>query len=332
MARYLNDQNKVVFFHESGTYGNASGAGIWAGQVMSNDITDSENKIMSRFLGAATRSFSTMEQGPRDSTGTLTYHPQNMMIPFIAIGSVTESESLGITTHNAVEVNTDVQPSAFTSGTLCPPRSFTLEDSKQAPGTGKNFIRTIVGCVPNTTTINMNQGEKVSVDCEYVGETLSFSSGATTSITEDTTTPYLWSSVNITASGQTLQTVKSASLAIAQNITGPHYLNGSRDISVPYPGNRDNTLTLDIDLDSEDGTYLYNIYKNNEIFPFQVDLNQDSTGSQHAIFTGSNARITEMPNPSEAEGLTESTVTIMAENLSAQEWTSSSTAANFNPW
>ena len=159
MGRYNHDQNKVAFTHESGTYGSTSGAGIWVGQVTEHSIDDAENKIEGRFLGASTRSFSTMDQGPRDVTGTLTYNPQNMMVPFIAIGSVTDAISGANVQHDAVQINTDVAQSAFTSGTLCPPRSFTLEDSKQSPGTGANFIRTINGVVPNTTTITATKGE-----------------------------------------------------------------------------------------------------------------------------------------------------------------------------
>jgi len=334
MGRYLHDQNKVVLTHESGTYASSSGTGIWPGQVTDNSIDDSEGKIEGRFLGASTRSFSTMDQGPRDVTGTLTANPQNMMIPFIAIGSVTDGASGVNVLHEATQINTDVAQSAFTSGTLCPLRSFTLEDSKQAVGTGQNFIRTINGIVPNTTTITASQGEKVSVSVDYVGQTLTFSSGATTSITEDTTTPYLWSSVSVQVAGSSITTTKEASLEINQNIEPPHYLNASRDISVPFPGNRENTFNLTIDLSSTDGKMLYeDIYKNNTEVNCVFDMDQDSTtGSQHAIYTMSGARITAMENPSANEGVTESTVEIKCENVSAQEYTSSAAGLQFNPW
>lgn len=334
MGRYIHDQNKVAFTHDSGTYATSSGAGIWPGQVIENSIDDSENKIEGRFLGASTRSFSTMDQGPRDVTGTLTMNPQNMMIPFIAIGSVTDGASGTNVLHEATQVNTDVQQNAFTSGTLCPPRSFTLEDSKQSPGTGKNFVRTINGTVVNSVTVTATQGEKVSVELNYVGQTLGFSSGVTTSITEDTTTPYLWSSTSVQVAGSDIQTTTEASLEINQNINPPHYLNGSRDISTPFPGNRENTFNLTIDLESTDGKMLYeDLYKNNAEFNCIFDMNQDSTaGSQHVVYTMSGARINTMENPSANEGATESTVEILCEDVSAQEWTSSVAGFAFNPW
>ncbi len=334
MGRYIHDQNKVAFLHESGTYGSVSGTGIWPGQVTEHSIDDAENKIPGRFLGASTRSFSTQDQGPRDVTGTLTYMAQNMMIPAIAIGSVTITSGTDAYQVDATQVNTDVAQSAFTSGTLCPPRSFTLEDSKQSPGTGENFNRTITGVVPNTTTITATQGEKVSVSVDYVGQNLTFSSGTTTSITEDTITPYLWSSVTVQVAGSEIQTAKEAVLEINQNIEPPHYLNGSRDISVPFPGNRENTFNLTIDLESTDGKMLYeDIYKANAEVNCVFDMNQDgSTGSQHTTYTLSGARIMSMENPSANEGVTESTVEISCEDVTMTEFAPFSSIGNVNPW
>ena len=45
MARYIQDQNKVALLHESGTYANASGNGVWLGEVTENSIDDSEGKL-----------------------------------------------------------------------------------------------------------------------------------------------------------------------------------------------------------------------------------------------------------------------------------------------
>jgi len=335
MGRYIHDQNKVAMTHESGTYSNSSGAAFWIGQVTENSIDDAENLIEGRYLGTATRSFSTMDQGPRDVTGTLTYNPQNFLGVFAAIGSVTDGASGTNVLHEATEIQTDEPQSAFTSGTLCPPRSFTLEDSKQTPGTGANFIRTINGVVANSTEITATQGEKITVSTEYIGQTLTFSSGTTTSITEDTTTPYLWSSASLTLDGESIETAKEINLTINNNMEAPHYLNGSRDISTPFPGNRENTLSVTIDLSASDGKKLYrDLYKTNTEFNGVFDLNQDvdATGSQHAIFTLSGCRVTSMENPSANEGVTESTVEIAYESLSAQEWTSSEAGIKYNPW
>ena len=334
MARYLQDKNKVVLLHESGTYANASGTGVWLGEVTENSISDSENKIENRFLGTDSRSFGGYELGPRDVTGTVTMNTQNFRLPFFSIGSTVDAASGTNVLHTATEIATSSLQSSFTSGALNPPISFTLEDSKQAAGTGRNFIRTVNGCVPNTVTISASQGEKISVDVDYVGQSLTVSSGATTAVTQDTVKPYLWSSTSLTMGGSSIITAKEVSLEINQNIEAPHYLNGSRDISVPFPQNRDYTLSVTLDLDSNDADFLYNdFYKSNETFNAVLDFDQDSTaGSQHAIFTMSGCKIMSFENPSTNEGATESTIEVKPQNVSAQEYTSSSSANRFNPW
>jgi len=48
MVRFISEQNKIVFLHESGTYAATSGNGVWLGQVIENSIDDSENKIIQK--------------------------------------------------------------------------------------------------------------------------------------------------------------------------------------------------------------------------------------------------------------------------------------------
>lgn len=333
-ARYLQDQNKVVLLHESGTYANTSGNGVWIGEVTEHSIDDNENKLENRFLGTASRSYGALEQGPRDATGTLTYNAQNFRLPFFAIGSTVDATSGISVLHDTTQINTDVRQSAFTSGTLNPPISFAIEDSKQSPGTGRNFVRTIKGIVPNTTTITASQGEKVTIDVDYIGQTLTVSSGTTTAVTQDNVKPYLWSSATLTIGGSSISTAKDVSLEINQNLEAPHYLNGSRDISVPFPQNRDYMLSVTLDLDGTDADFLYNdFFKNNGSFNAVLDFDQDSTtGSQHAVFTMSGCKIMSFENPSTNEGATESTIEIKPQNISAQEWTSTASTVNFNAW
>jgi len=307
----VSDQNKVVLLMESGTYANVSGNGYWIGQVESNSIEDSESKIETRFLGASTRSFTDQLQGPRDVKGTLVYSPQDMRIPMWAIGSVVDTSGTN-SFHLATQVNNNVRQSAFTSGTLNAPLSFTIEDSKTVSSTGENFIRTINGCVPNKVTLTATQGEKVKCEVEYIGQTLAYSSGTSTSVTQSTVTPYLWNNCSLTLAGSSIVTAKEVSLVFNQNTEAPHYLNGSRDISVPFQKNRDNMLNVTLDLESSQAKMLYNdFYKTNTKFNGVFDLNADSTtGSQHAIYGLSGAYITAMENPSEVEGSVESTIEI----------------------
>ena len=335
MARFISDQNKVVILHESGTYANATAVDVWPGQVTEHSIDDAENKIISRFLGTATRSLDSVELGPRDVTGTLSFHPQDMRLPFFIIGSVFSTSGTN-SVHTATETNTDARQSGFTSGTLNPPFSFTIEDSKQAPGTGQNFVRTINGAVLNTVTVTASQSEKVSVETEYVGQTLTWTSGATTSVTEETNTPYLWSDTTLTMSGLSIDTAKEVSFTVNQNVEPPHYLDGTRDISVPFPQNREYTLSVTLDLDASDdkAKVLYdNLYKNNVQFNTTLDFNRDSsTGSQHATFTLSGCRIVSMENPSVNEGLTESSVEVTVETVNATSYDSTAGTSLYGPF
>jgi len=332
MGRYLSDQNKVLGYHESGTYSTVmTGSTFWFGQVTDHTIDDAENKLENRYLGNKTRSVGEFVQGPRDVTGTISYHASDMRLPFWAIGSQVDAGAGNAKTHIATQIDTNVWQSAFTSGTgqISAPVSFTIEDSKQTAGTGANFIRTINGAVPNIVTITASQGEKVKVDVDYVGQTLAFSSGTTGSVTIGSITPYLWSDCGVVVSGNTLKTVKDISLEINNNIEAPHYLNGSRDISVPYPTNRDVTMSITLDLDSAEAKIIYeDLYKNNGAFNASFDLNSDVTaGSQHAAFFLSGAYVTAMENPSTSEGVTESTIEIKPKILFGSSWD----AIKYNP-
>jgi hypothetical protein len=320
-------------FAESGTYAVASGtAGLWIGQVESNSIDDTENKMPTRFMGTSTRSFEAMIPGPRDVKGTLVYAAQDMRLPFLAIGSVVDGGAANKYTHLATQVNTNVMQSPFTSGTLNAPTSFTLEDSKTAVGGNNTFIRTINGCVPDSIRIIAAQGEKVKVEVDYIGQTLNFTSGTASTTTVSTVTPYLWNNCSLVISGTTINTAKNVQLEIAQNVEAPHYLNGSRDISVPFLKNRDNNMSVTLDLDAPASSLLYNaLYKQNAQFNVTFDMNADvtATGSQHTIYVLSGARIMSMDAPSEVEGTTESVVEISAPIVIGSAFDS---VAKYNYW
>jgi len=325
MGRFSAGQNKVLGIYESGTYAEPmTGSSFWLGQVTSNSIDDVENKIPSRYLGTSTRSLDTMDEGVRDVTGTLNIRSQDFRLPLWSVGSVCETTSgTNIMEYDASEIGMNLQQNAFTSGSFNPPMSFTIEDSKQSPGTGRNFVRKIDGCVPNAVRITASSSEVVITEVDYIGQTLTFSSGTTTSVTEKTNTPYAFGDVTLTMAGSDI-TAKEVTLEINQNIEGPHYLDGTRDISIPYPGNRDYILSVNLDLDSTTAAIWYNeFYKSTSSFNTVLDFDRDvtATGSQHAIFTLSGCHITSMDNPSEAEGVTESTLEIVPEKITAKEHT-----------
>ena len=337
MARYKADQNKVLGVYESGTYGTIkdSGSTFWIGQVTEHSIDDQEGLIETRYLGTSTRNVDKFDQGPRDVTGTLTYNAQDMRLVLWSIGSVNEVAGAGSSVHFATEIDSDVWQSPFTSGTgtLSAPISFTIEDSKQSPGTGRNFVRTIGGVVPNVTTISATQGEKVQVTMDYIGQTLLHSSGTTSTVVEQTgINPYFWSDCSLTLAGSNIDTAKTISLEINQNMEAPHYLNGSRDIAAPFGVNRDYTLSVTMDLDGDDADMMYReFYKGGSSFNAVLDLDKDiaAVGSQHTIFTLSGCYITSMDNPSTMEGAVESTVEIRPESVSGSVW---DTGSAYNPF
>ena len=335
MTRFLSDQNKLVGLYESGLYGTIQNAGsvFWIGQVQSHSLDETENLQEIRYLGNASRSFALLQTGTRDYKGTISYNPSDMRIVFWGIGSVYSTSGTN-SSHTATEINTNVAQSAFVSGTLNPPNCFTLEDSKAQSVTGKNFIRTLNGCVPNTITITTAQGEKVSVDVDYIASTLTYSSGAATSVTADGNRSYLWSDASLTMAGSVIDTAKEITLEINQNVEGPHYINASRDISTPYPLNREYTLSLTMDADSERTKMFYDQYfRGGSVFNATLDFNADAktgvTGSLHSIFIMSGCNITEMDNPSEVEGINEMTITVRPKNLNATEY---NRISKFNPW
>lgn len=346
MPRYIADQNKVLGIYESGTYAvPMTGSSFWFGQVTEHSLDEAENVLINRFLGTSDRNIDKMDDGPRDVTGTLTYNPQDMRLVFYAIGSFIDASGAGgvSSEHYVTEINSNVQQSAFTSGTgaLNAPVSFTIEDSKQAAGTGRNFVRTVKGVVPNVVTITAIQGEKVQITVDYIAENVLESSGATTAVTEDTTRPFLWSDATVTLGGiganvgSVMNTAKEVSLEINQNRTGPHYLNGSRVIGVPFNGMRDYTLSVTMDLDADDADMLYNeFFKAGSEFHAEFDLNGDviATGSKHATLYMSGCRITSMENPSTVEGTTESTIEIRPTSLTGSAWETGTESGLYAPY
>jgi len=346
MTRYISDQNKVVVLSESGTYANwMSGAGNsrWPGEVTDLSIDEAENKIEDRFLGNLSRSFGNFQDGPIDVTGTLTLNAQDMYFIAHAIGSVAEAVTAGENVINVTEVNSDVQQNPFLASTssTTAPFSFRLQDSKQAVGTGKNFTRSVRGVVLNGVTLNMAQGEKVTAEVDWIGESIEHSSGLTTTQAAVTSRrPYLWSDVTVTLgglganSGSVFDTAKDISFEVANNIEPPHYLNGSRVIGAPFAQNRDYTLTVTSDLDSNLAKIYYDqFFRGGSVFHSELDLNADTTaGSQHTTFFLSGCEILSMDIPSTIEGTNEVTMEIRPKNVNVTIWDDATAIGSYNPF
>ena len=342
MGRFISDQNKLVGIHESGTYGTSGGQipEFWIGMIQSHSVTEDEGLIEQRYFGTASRNFDTFIQGPVDITGTLEYNPQDMRIVFWNLGSTYSISGTSTAINTSTEIDSDVIQSPFTSGTANnAPISFQIEDSKQSPGAGRNFNRIIRGVVPNVTTLDLSMNEKALVTVDYLAQSAITGSGATTTFTEMTRRPYLWSdavlNIGIGANlGSAIDTARNISWSIDNGREIPHYVTGSRVGKIPFNKNRIHTVELTMDWDGLQADMLYNnFYKGGSKFNMTLDLNADDTaGSQHVTYIMSGCFITSSDVPSPLEGVHETTLTIRPETVSATEYNFFTSGMQFNPW
>ena len=218
------------------------------------------------------------------------------------------------------EQNSNTRHNAFTSGTFNPWISFTLEESSDAATANQNVIRTFKGCIVNSYALAVTQGEPISIDAGFIAQTGSFTSGGITAVTAGSNRPYLWSDVDWQLPGGTSVTpVKSLTFTIENNFEGPHYINGSRVILDPIPGNRDYTVEVTQDLDSTTaGSFYHTLFLGGSKFNAILDINNTAnTGSHRLTVTLSGCRITEMEVPAELDGTREITYTVVPGSVSA---------------
>lgn len=323
MSRFLNDQAKLVLLHESGTFGTVSGNGIWLGQVQSHTITENQNVIQTRYLGQANRNVGQFNNGPLDFEGTITLQPQDWRLLGFAMGSIATTSGTSQADNyrfDISEVNGGQRFNAFTSGTLNPWISFQLEESRTGNVANQNFMRTLKGCVVNSYTLNITQGEPLSVEVEFMAQSGSWFSGASTSVTAGSNRPYLWSDAILSLPTSTTQeTVKSLSLSINNNFESPHYVNGSRVAQVQYPLNREYSVEVTQDLAFSNAGSLYNIYyQGGSLFNCELDINNTAnTGSHRLTVYFSGCRIISMDVPVTQGEISETTYTFVPGSVSA---------------
>lgn len=307
MAVYAADQNQVIFLYESGTYGTASGGAFWPGLVQSNEIDENVGVIEVRNTGTASRNVNQFIDGPTEYRGTLTTFPQDWRLLLFAYGDHTDAGSPSPYTHTLSEANSNnVDP--FT-GEVMP--SFQIEDAQRGVVAGSHFVRTIAGCIADSFTLTAAEGEPVSLEIGYVGQSITYSSGAATSVTAITTRPFMWRDTSVAIpSGTRFGNVKEASITMNNNLEIPHYVTGSRDIGVPIPTNRDYEVSLTLNSDPARTKALYDQYfLGGSTFNMIVASNL-SAGSRTISFTFSGCKLVDMEAPSANEGVNEHTVTI----------------------
>jgi len=323
LARYVNEQNRVALKLESGTYGNASGTAVWIGKVTSNAISENFNIQEERFLGTSDRGVSVFEDTAKDFEGTLTYYPQNMRMLGYALGSATFTTGASNTWAYAT-VNNDARQNAYTSGTLNPFISFQIEDGKMTQG--GSFVRTAQGCMVDTMTVSASQGDLVSAEVSYLAQNMTDSVSGPSSVTVNGSRTYMWKDIIVQIpAGTTLDSVTDMSLEVANNFERPHYLNGSSVIGIPIPLNRDVTLSITANLQTENIALYNNYYKSGTSFNAVIDMNANpgalaAIGSMHSVITLSGCRIMSADIPSETEGVSTTSLEIKAGSVSVLEY------------
>lgn len=332
MARYIGDQNQTAFLYESGTYATASGTGHWIGLVTDFSPDEDISVQQVRYQGTGTRNTGQFISTQENFTGTMSYHPQDWKFLGFALGSNVDGGSPSPYTHTISEVNS-ASGNAFTSGALCPFMSFTLEHSQKGAATGLNFIRTFNGAMVNSMTLNIPEGDLISVDVDWIAQSDTFTSGAVTAVTAATTRPFVAGDTILTIpSGTSITTAKSHTLTINNNMVGPHYSNGSKTIGVPIPGNRDYEYSLTVDASSEFTKTFYDQYfLGGSTFNAQLQVTDAGAGagSRDLFITFSGCKLTDMEAPGGMEEVNEQTITIMPKTVSALV---NDTIELYNPW
>ena len=334
--RFSSDQNQVGLYYESGTYGNPTGTlPKWIGQVTTHEPEENENLIELRHLGTASRNVDSFVAGQQEVGGTLTFRPQDFRFIGLFLGSITNSATASATKLNYSEVNNGQRLNAFTSGTLNPMISFSLEDSKSVGTAGSNFVRTIKGCNVNTLNISIDPGVPVEVEAAYIAQSVAFSSGTPGVLTANTDRPFMWSDCTVQLpGGTTLEAVKTARFIGANGTERSMYVGSGRASDVPAPLNRVYTMNITKDMTAETAKSLYDqYYKGGSAFNMVLDINADLSapgiGSRHLIATFSGCKITDMTEPSAMEGINEQTFTVRPITASAIEYKSSGVSL---PW
>lgn len=303
MARLIGDQNQVGLFYESGTYANASGALQWIGLVNDHDPVVNINKRSLRYGGTATRNIDLHADTVKDVRGTIVYHPQDFKMLAYALGSNVDGGSPSPYSHTISEVNSDSGNYA-TSGPKNPFISFGIEDHKKAPGTGKNFVRTVTGAIVDNFEMGWDQDGIIENTIDYIAQDCVHSSGVKSAITKATTQPFKGYQVKLhLPSGTVYDTMTNGTFRIANSLDKRFYNNGSQVGEASVPQGRNYSVNPTLDLDSETAKTMYEqYYLGGSEFNAILEV-VESNGSRDCLITLSGCEISDMDNPFELEGV-----------------------------
>ena len=313
MAKFLSDQNKITLIHESGTYGSVSGVEWHIGLVQEHTPAESMNVIPIRYQGSSDRNVDDFVDGNMDYTGTLTFFPQDLRFLGFAIGSTSETATVG--SHVITETNSNQSNYNVTNQSL---PSFQIKDWKVGTTTGSNFIRQYGGCLVDSFSLSATQGEVVSCEVGYVAQSATFTSGANLGVSGVLTIrPYIFSDVQLQIpSGTAIDNLTDVTFTINNNIEPGHYLTGSRMIKEGLPLNRDYEVTATVVTDNVNAKTLYdNYYVGGSQFNAMLRMQSTIVGSAYIIMSG--CKMTEISIPSPLDSVQETTMTFIPQHVSA---------------
>jgi hypothetical protein len=318
--KYFSDQNRTAFKYESGLYSNTSGALQWLGLVQDHSLEPNMNVMQIRYQGSTDRGVDDFADGNQEWTGTITYYPQDWKMLGFAIGSIQDLTG----SHIIVETDGDNRVQTINSSLS----SITIEDSKNIGTAGSNFIRTTIGAVIDSYTLNFSQGEIVSCEASYRAQSSTLSSGAIVALTATTTKPYMFNGVKLfIPSGTLIDNLKNGTFTINNNLETGFYLNGSRTLTEVLPMNRDYEVTGTAEMDTSNAKTLYeSYYVGGSEFNSLLTI-QGTAGSLAIVMSG--CKMIEMSIPSPVEGTQEQSFTFVPSHVYPVAYDS---IAKYNAW
>lgn len=333
MARFIGDQNKVLFKYESGLYASASGTGQWLGLVQSNDLKENINVQDVRYTGNMSRDVGLYVDTVIDVQGKMKLFPQDWKSLVFAMGSCVDASGTGVPyTHTISAINSNVG-NAFTSGVMNPFMSFTVEESVTVPGTGLNKVKTAVGCMIDTWELSWGQGKIAEINVDYIAQQVNYSSGAATAVTAIGSRPFTQGDFLLhVPSGTIIGELRDGSFKISNNLDAPHYTNGSKVIDAPIPGDRMYELSIQPDAVSERFKIWYDQYfRGGSTFNALLvqTCPEAGAGSRDNVITMSGCRITDMEDPSKTSGVNQHKIIIRPTTVVA---VAHDTIVKYNPW
>ena len=230
-----------LYFANETAYGSSATVDQPIGLVQSVNPTESNNLFKIRTMGG-TRDFSNIVPGKFEVSGSFDYFLQNASFLRMAIGE--DSGSTAGTADSGPRVHTGASYLHVMGSAAAPQESsfpsFTLEFADDEGGDlSNNLIRTYNGCRVNNLSISGSVDEPLSVSADWIGQSVTISTSAATSVTDSTEDPYVFYQGVIYASTGTItayDTIESASrlcyvnnfdLGINNNLEPNWYVGGT---------------------------------------------------------------------------------------------------------